>query len=181
MEDLLKLLEFKKELKELITKYEVSIEGAHTGNGDMYLYFNGISYILSDELNIYQEKCGFFEDTWIMEDIRKDLFLSSFPKTNNYTHQQNKTLICTNDRDKAIAYMNGLNNIEKCTISKTDVSFVSDGIYYKWVKLINNSKGNRYDGLVLDLDLLTDENEEMINYVLLPMCIFCTKDTVKFI
>lgn len=181
MKYLLKLLEFQKELKLLLDKYKIELEGTHLGDGNMYLYFNGMSYIMKDDLNILQEKCNMYDDNWYYDDIRKDIFLSQFPKKLNTNHQSSRYLICTNNRTKVLNFMNTFDGFERKIVSKENIEFITDGINYKWIKLIENSRGNRCGGLIMDLDLLTENNKEIIDCVLLPTCIFCTKDTVKFI
>lgn len=113
--------------------------------------------------------------------LKEEGFLRCFPTElwNSFYTPNNKILVFSKSREKVVDYMNSLENVDNIMLSKDHINFSSNGFYYRWINLRDSSRGHRCGRAIVDVDLLDDF--DLINNLLLPICLYCTKDTIEFI
>lgn len=178
-----KFLKFRTELIELLNKYHYDIAG--TGYDDGSMRIDAIqectNYILRDDTSDYE--ASRVDDEFLV-DISADYILNIFPEQQR-SIMPNKTKIgiFTNSRYKAILFFDELYNrnneqIEWYKNSKDEISLLlKDESYYTWIKPIDSSRGHRCSKAYIDKNLTLNELQEIV----FPICVFCTRDTVKVI
>lgn len=183
---IMKFLEFQKEFKELLLKHNVEISGNCRDDGGMVmdLYDKDLdwhfqsniidmnTFMISDEIEGHEYYIN----------IMDKYIINMFPKENRTDYCKNTdTLIFTQNRDKVIQYMDRFDNVVNKRISKDNIDFeLSNGREFRWVNPTQNSRGNRCRYAVIDRDLNLFENNERL-WIILPICIHATQDTVEII
>lgn len=172
-------IQFRDDLIQLLKEYNCAISGKNGDSGDIRIEFDCGQYIMKDYCSNY-DLTSDYDNNYIIDEY----ILSHFPDTTETISKfDNKQIgIFTHNSQKAEnKIMNiikdiGTNNIEKLKKSKDHKELIlKNGIRYMWVKPIGMTCGIRCSGAIIDRTVTLDEFHKII----LPICVFCTKETVE--
>lgn len=182
----IKVLEFRKELKKLLKKYN-------------YLLY-GSTFIDEEGINILDEGV---EETFSMKpyysdyelykvdenneavNLRKEYILSKFSieQHSDIGNLNKRVGIITNNESKADIVLNYIHlkdrdNVVKYRVGK-DYSKLTlkDGTHYIWITPTDYNRGYKLGKAYIDKDIDT----EILNNIVLPMCSYCTRDNITVI
>jgi len=176
----IKVLQFRKELINLLNKYNYTISGSYMDDGNIII--NDEEYILKDSPNYELIKVD-IDYNWISLD--EEFILSCFDdkECNDYISWNNKIGIITDDIDKCNTifnkiYLENEGNIEyfkNSTYSK-ELKLLS-GEVYVWIKARKSSRGHKCSKAYIDKNIPLD----ILHNVVLPICVFVSRKDVKII
>jgi len=176
-------LNFRDDLIKLLNKYDCEITGSCMDDGYMNLEFDFDfgNYIMKGKYNNYNimkensEKYESIMDTYILSCFSEPITMDGLSNvkvhgifTNDENKAENKIQEIYNKLDK--------NNIYRLINSKNQKELqLLDGSRYVWIKPIDSSRGYKCTEAFIDRELTLEE----LQYNVLPICIYCGKDTVK--
>lgn len=186
-ESRIKLLEFQKEFKELLIKYDLNISGDCNDSGDMVIEFydkeadwNYQLDMLSDSYDMYENI--YSDDRDISVNLMDSFILSLFPDTNDTDYwKDSRTLIFSHNRDRVVDYMNKFSDFEFKRVGKENVEFkLNNGMTYKWIQPYQGAKGYRCRYAIIDRDLDLFNNHDL-RHLIMHVCLYVSKETLEII
>lgn len=173
----LNFLKFRTELIELLDKYKYDISG--TGYEDdtsieISNSRNGLLYSMSDSCNNYHIHNESFLEEYI---------LNCFEENVNNDYFNNKIGVFTKDRNKAEEFFTDLYHEKRQEIdyyrNSREIQEIRlfDGTQYLWIKPYDGSRGHKCGKAYIDKNLTLNE----LNYIVIPICIYCKRNDVKLI
>lgn len=195
----MRAMEFRNELVALLNKYNTEISGSSFDDGsiniDIQYGENREQFYITDASDIrksyelYHEYLddiftGVTDDKYkrmVSEPIKKYLIKQMFPEKNNIPIEwkTNKVIhVLTMNQNKFKELMHSKNPTE-VRRSVNEWYFDSeDGFRYIMIRPNMNSRGTKIHNLIIDENL--DFSECGIREIILPMCIYLTRDNIKF-
>ena len=162
--NLMKFLEFRTELIELLDKYSYIMDANECGEISISNNDNSILYSLVNE-----ELTAFDLDNY----ISTDYILENFSEDCKFNNKD--VGVFTNSYWKAIMLFNELSNnpeVKSYKKSKTNLEIImNDSTRYEWITPKEQSKGNRCSYAYIDRDITLNE----LHYIILPICVLYTK------
>ena len=168
-----KPLEFREELIKLLKKYNYELSSDEAG--EMYIE-DGMNYYFLDQNNNYSIQDS--DGNYLIEDYINNIF------NNKESFYQIQNIgVFTNSYDKARYIFTAIIEKDKSKIQKIRESHNEliinyfDGRRMKWIRPVDNSRGNRVGFAYIDKALTL----EQLKYIVIPCCVGVTKDNVVII
>jgi len=169
-------LKFRTELIELLDKYKYEISGTGYDDGSIQISNSryGVLYTISDsccDYEIYDE------------DFLEEYILNCFEENVDNDYFNNKIGVFTKDRDKVEEIFTNIYHDKRQEIDyyrnsrEMQEIRLLDGTQYLWIKLNDGSRGHKCGKAYIDKNLTLNE----LNYIVIPICIYCKRENVKLI
>lgn len=181
----IKVLSFRKELKDLLNKYNYDISGTVFDDGSMNIEdkSSGSSYVIEDEYNNYEILKSNTEGKY--DNLMEQYILNCFTNDElNFDNSKARIGIITSNEEKADKIFEEIFNSNKGNIKRyidsknqKEILFEDNITHYVWVRPSNSARGCRFKGAYIDKDI----NIEIFENVIIPICAFCKKDNIKVI
>jgi hypothetical protein len=110
----------------------------------------------------------------------EEYILNCFEENKENNFHYSKIGVFTNDRNKAEKLFTNIYHDKRQEIdyyrNSREIQEIRllEGTLYKWIRPIDNSRGNRCDKAYIDKNLTLDE----LNYIVIPICVYCSRENV---
>lgn len=187
----LKVLKFRKELKDLLNKYNYDISGTVFDDGSINIEdkSSGNIFVISDEYSNYNVSKEVLVENknydYEYKSIMEEYILSSFTNDKlSFDNSKMRIGIVTANEEKADKLFEDIfnknkENVKRYIDSKNQKEILlNDNITcYIWVKPCESSKGYKLKSAYIDKDI----DVEIFENVIIPICAYCKKDDIKII
>jgi len=175
----LNFISFRSELIELLNKYKYELSGTGFDDGSMRVedVIGKKVYLLRDSYSHYEA----LDDDW--NTLPTDYIVNMFQEEHMIPFHNGKIGVFTNNRDKAFTFFKDLynqnkENIERFRQSRDQIDLLlKDKTYYTWIKPIDSSRGHKCYKAFIDKNITLNE----LNYVIVPICAYCTRENITII
>lgn len=181
----LKVLNFRKELKDLLRKYNYDISGTVFDDGSMNIEDKSTDsyYIIQDEYNDYEIRKS--NDEGKYESLMEDYILSSFTNDElSFDNSKMRIGVITKSEEKADKIFKEIFNSNKENVKRyidsknqKEILFNDNITCYVWVKPYESARGYKLKSAYIDKNI----DIEIFENVIIPICAYCKKDDIKVI